>query len=87
MRKHVDECDRQRGGNLKCLCPPGYGVNRPELDPTYANIVGRDSRNVVSHCCKAGVGIKLRTSDTTAGNQLVWYCWQCWKLYVAREKE
>jgi hypothetical protein len=57
------------------------------LLPTFANLNGKNDRAVRSRCCDARVQLRLRTSDTTAGTQLVYGCNACSKLYVVREND
>jgi hypothetical protein len=58
------------------------------MEPTYTNINnGKTERDVRSTCCKARVSIKLRSTDTTAGDQIVYYCWKCCKMYVVRASD
>lgn len=46
-----------------------------------------DDRDIRSECCNARVQEALRRINTTAGEQIVYACNQCSKLYVVRERD
>jgi hypothetical protein len=56
-------------------------------EPTYVNIMGKNDRDVRSTCCDARVQVKLVTTTSAAGTQIVWQCNACCKIYVARERD
>jgi hypothetical protein len=55
--------------------------------PTFANLSSKQDRAVRSTCCNARVQVAYKRIDTTAGEQLVYSCNQCCKLYVVRQRD
>lgn len=57
----------------------------PILLPTFANLTSKRDRAVRSLCCNLRVQVAYRSMNTTVGEQLVYQCNGCTKLYVVRE--
>lgn len=57
------------------------------MEPTFANLTSNKDRDVRSTCCNSRVQVVYRTITTTAGEQLVYACNRCCKIYVLRERD